>query len=104
MITGKNYIGDKLSSDSSVSFKTFNPLLNVENNILFFEASDNEIEKSTKLANDAFKKFKQVPTSERSIFLNQISDELKLISDDIVKIYCSETGLSADPLSESPHA
>tara|TARA_B100000927_G_scaffold59010_1_gene45819 strand:+ start:955 stop:2553 length:1599 start_codon:yes stop_codon:yes gene_type:complete len=94
MITGKNYIGDKLSSDSSVSFKTFNPLLNVENNILFFEASDNEIEKSTKLANDAFKKFKQVPTSERSIFLNQISDELKLISDDIVKIYCSETGLS----------
>ena len=60
MITGKNYIGGELSSNSSVSFKTFNPLLNIENSISFYEASDNEIEKSTKLANDAFKIFKQV--------------------------------------------
>ena len=43
MITGKNYIGGELSSNSSVSFKTFNPLLNIENSISFYEASDNEI-------------------------------------------------------------
>ena len=29
MITGKNYIGDNLSSNSSVKFKTFNPKLNI---------------------------------------------------------------------------
>ena len=46
MITGKNYIGGELSSNSSVSFKTFNPILNIENSITFFEASDIEIEKS----------------------------------------------------------
>ena len=40
MITGKNYIGYELSSNSTVSFKTFNPILNIENNITFFEASD----------------------------------------------------------------
>ena len=33
MITCKNYIGGELSSNSSVSFKTFNPILNIENNI-----------------------------------------------------------------------
>ena len=44
MITGKNYIGGELSSNSSVSFKTFNPILNIENSITFFEASDIEIE------------------------------------------------------------
>ena len=93
MITGKNYIGGELSSNSSVSFKTFNPLLNIENSISFYEASDNEIEKSTKLANDAFKIFKQVSSLDRSKFLNQISFELELITDDIVNVYCSETGL-----------
>ena len=93
MITGKNYIGGELSSNSSVSFKTFNPLLNIENIISFYEASDNEIEKSTKLANDAFKIFKQVSSLDRSKFLNQISFELELITDDIVNVYCSETGL-----------
>ena len=96
MITGKNYIGGELSSNSSVSFKTFNPLLNIENSISFYEASDNEIEKSTKLANDAFKIFKQVSSLDRSKFLNQISDELELIKEDIVNIYCSETGLPED--------
>ena len=94
MITGKNYIGGELSSNSSVSFKTFNPLLNIENSISFYEASDNEIEKSTKLANDAFKIFKQVSSLDRSKFLNQISFELELITDDIVNVYCSETGLT----------
>ena len=87
MITGKNYIGGELSSNSSVSFKTFNPLLNIENSISFYEASDNEIEKSTKLANDAFKVFKQVSSLDRSKFLNQISDELELITDDIAVSY-----------------
>ena len=93
MITGKNYIGADLSSDSTVSFKTFNPLLNIENKTTFFEASDSEIQKATKLAHDAFRVFKLVSAKQRSEFLIQISEELKSISDDIINIYCSETGL-----------
>ena len=46
MITGKNYIGDNLSSNSSVTFQTFNPKLNIDNDITFYEASDSEIQKS----------------------------------------------------------
>ena len=57
MISGKNYIGDKLSSNSSITFKTFNPLVNIENDILFFEASDSEIKKATKIASEAFRYF-----------------------------------------------
>ena len=40
MITGKNYIGEDLSSESLVNFQTFNPVLNAKNKITFFEASD----------------------------------------------------------------
>ena len=88
MISGKNYIGDKLSSTSSVTFKTFNPLINLENDIIFFEASDSEIQKATKIASEAFRHYKQVSAEDRARFLVQISDELNLISDDIVNIYC----------------
>ena len=93
MISGKNQIGEDLSSDSNVTFQTFDPKLSVENDTIFFEASDNEIQKATKLASDAFKIFKQVSAKKRSEFLIQISEELKLISTDIINIYCSETGL-----------
>mgnify|MGYP005740431879 FL=1 len=93
MISGKNQIGDELSSNSNISFQTFNPKLNIENKITFFEASDSEILKATKLASNAFRTFKLVAANERSAFLTQISEELKLISKDIIKIYCSETGL-----------
>ena len=94
MITGKNYIGENLSSNSSVTFQTFNPKLNIENDITFYEASDSEIQKSVELAFQAFKKYKLVSSVEKSKFLNQIADELQLISNDIVNIYCSETGLT----------
>ena len=94
MITGKNYIGDNLSSNSSVTFQTFNPKLNIENDITFYEASDSEIQKSVELAFQAFKKYKLVSSVEKSKFLNQIADELQLISNDIVNIYCSETALT----------
>ena len=93
MISGKNQIGEDLSSDSNVTFQTFDPKLNIENDTIFFEASDTEIQKATKLASDAFKIFKQVSAKKRSEFLIQISEELKLISSDIINIYCSETGL-----------
>ena len=93
MISGKNHIGDELSSNSNISFQTFNPKLNIENKITFFEASDSEILKATKLASNAFRTFKLVASNERSAFLTQISEELKLISEDITKTYCSETGL-----------
>ena len=93
MISGKNQIGDELSSNSNISFQTFNPKLNIENKITFFEASDSEILKATKLASNAFRTFKLVAANERSAFLTQISEELKLISKDITKTYCSETGM-----------
>ena len=67
--------------------------MNIENKTTFFEASDSEIQKATKLAHDAFRVFKLVSAKQRSEFLIQISEELKSISDDIINIYCSETGL-----------
>ena len=50
MITGKNYIGNLLSAKGSKTYKTFNPLLNLENTTTFFEASNDEIEDAVAIA------------------------------------------------------
>ena len=45
-LTGKNYIAGILSSKGTVTFKTFNPNLNSENSVTFYQANKKEIETS----------------------------------------------------------
>ena len=93
MITGKNYIGNVLSSMGKVTFKTFNPQTNVENEIVYSEASQVEIEKAVELATEAFNQFKKVSGVKKSEFLNEIANEIEALGNELVKTYCSETGL-----------
>ncbi|GMN08702.1 aldehyde dehydrogenase (NADP(+)) [Croceitalea sp. MTPC9] len=93
MITGKNYIGNSLSNLGSETFKTFNPKLNIENEWTFHEASDSEINKAVSLATDAFDDYKNTSGKERAIFLNQIADEIETLGDELMQVYCQETGL-----------
>ena len=43
MITGKNYIGNQLSSEGDITFKTFNPELNVSIQNNFTQATEEEL-------------------------------------------------------------
>jgi len=95
MLTGKNFIGNKLSSSGNVTFQTFNPELNKKNDQIFYEASNDEIEESIDLAKNAFEDYKNTNPQERSKFLNSIADEILSISDELLEVYCSETGLPA---------
>ena len=96
MISGKNYIGNTLSSIGNITYKTFNPQTNLENKIIYTEASASEIQVAVKLATDAFKTFKLVSGANKSNFLNEIANEIEALGDELIKIYCSETGLSKD--------
>ncbi|SNR80680.1 aldehyde dehydrogenase (NADP(+)) [Lutibacter flavus] len=93
MITGKNYIGNLLSSIGEKTFKTFNPQTNLENDIVFSEASEVEIEQATELATEAFQKFQKVSGIKKSEFLNEIANEIENLGDELIKTYCSESGL-----------
>jgi len=93
MITGKNYIGNQLSAKGSFTYKTFNPVLNVENEYSFSEASDKEINEAVTLASNAYKEFKNISGEQKAKFLNQIADEIMALGDELVETYCSETGL-----------
>ncbi|GAA4275518.1 aldehyde dehydrogenase (NADP(+)) [Aquimarina mytili] len=93
MITGQNYIGNQLSATGNKAYKTFNPKLNIENDYVFYEASDEEIEKAVILASEAFKTFKNTTGSKKAEFLNAIADEILALDDILIETYVSETGL-----------
>ena len=95
MITGKNYIGRQLSSLGEVSFKTFNPVLNIENSTVFNEADSAEISQAVDLASKAFKTFRNTDGQQKSEFLNAIADEILGLGDELIQTYCVEPGLSS---------
>lgn len=93
MITGKNYIGNKLSGKGISSHKTINPKLNVENPTTFLEATTEEIEEAVSLATEAFKIYKNTSGKQRATFLNAIADEILALGDTLIEMYCLESGL-----------
>ena len=93
MITGKNYIGNVLSSLNNRTFKTFNPLTNKEIDTVFTEASEVEIDQAMELAAKAFDTFKNISGERKSDFLNSIADEIESLGDALIEVYCAESGL-----------
>ena len=94
MITGKNYIGNVLTATGKITFKTINPKTNQENKVLFTEASNVEIEQAVTLATEAFVSFRKISGVKKSDFLNEIANQIELLGDALLDIYCLESGLS----------
>ncbi len=92
-MTGKNYIGNSLSAKGNKTFKTFNPLLNVENESVFTEASQEEIDEAAALASKAFQVYNKKSGNEKVAFLRAIAEEIKALGDALVEVYISESGL-----------
>ncbi|MFK7750545.1 MAG: aldehyde dehydrogenase (NADP(+)) [Kordia sp.] len=93
MITGKNYIGNSLSADGTITYRTFNPKTNTTNENIYSEATSKEIQEAVNLASEAFKEFRTISGVKKAAFLNAIADEILALDDELVKVYMSETGL-----------
>ncbi|UJH69237.1 aldehyde dehydrogenase (NADP(+)) [Allomuricauda sp. SCSIO 65647] len=93
MITGKNYVGNNLSAKGSKTYKTFNPKLNLENQHVFVEASEDEIDGAVALAQKAFETYRNVPGPKKAAFIRAIADNILDLGDDLIETYCFETGL-----------
>ncbi|TFG78277.1 MAG: aldehyde dehydrogenase (NADP(+)) [Flavobacteriales bacterium] len=93
MVTGKNYIGFDLKAKGNITYQTFNPLLNIKNEPVFVEAAPEEVHEAVTLATAAFDRFSELSGNQRADFLNAIADEILALDDDLIQMYCSETGL-----------
>lgn len=88
-----NYIGNQQSAKGKKTYKTFNPQLNLENDTVFTEATSEEIDAAVNLASEAFQIFRTVSGKKKAEFLNAIADEIMGLGDELIQMYCSETGL-----------
>ncbi len=93
MLDGKNIIGFKRSKRGSNSFKTINPILNIENETVYYEASSEEIQEAVSLAHQAYRTYAETSYKHRARFLNAIAEEIMALDQTLLDTYCSETGL-----------
>ena len=93
MITGENYIGNNRSAHGEKTFRTFNPKLNIENGQVFHEASYEEVDKAVALAWEAFSQYQNISGNKKAEFLRTIAAEIEILGEELVKVYCQETGL-----------
>ncbi|MBP93171.1 MAG: aldehyde dehydrogenase (NADP(+)), partial [Flavobacteriaceae bacterium] len=93
MITGKNYIGFQQIANGNTTYKTFNSQLNNANEVVFTEATSSEINQAVALASNAFLSYKTMSGTKKATFLNAIADEILALDTELIKTYCSETGL-----------
>ena len=92
-ITGKNIIGNSRSSLGTVTFKTFNPILNQETPYTFTEASKAEVDQAVTLATEAFKTYRNTSGKQKAAFLRAIADRIMDLGDTLIQTYCEESGL-----------
>mgnify|MGYP003330005578 FL=1 len=88
-IIGKNFIGNELSAEGNLNYKTFNPAKNIENETVFIDATISELDKALSLAESAFPIYSEMPGAQRASFLNTIADEILNLGDDLIDIYLS---------------
>lgn len=93
MPTGKNYIGELLSASGTIRYKTFNPELNVENETVFYEASQQEINQALQLAEEAFKVYAGIADTRKADFLEAIAQEMEVLGDHLLSTYRQESAL-----------
>ena len=93
MISGKNIIGNKLSKQGDVTYKTFNPKTNKETDFTFYEATSVEINEAVELASEAYKVYKDVSGVKKAEFLEAIALEIEALGDELIETYCKESGL-----------
>ncbi|SEL37953.1 NADP-dependent aldehyde dehydrogenase [Maribacter orientalis] len=93
MISGKNIIGNKLSKQGDVTYKTFNPKTNKETDFTFYEATSVEINEAVELASEAYKIYKDISGSKKADFLEAIALEIEALGDELIITYCKESGL-----------
>jgi len=93
-MTGKNAIGFSLSSKSERTFQTFNPITGDLNPTHFFEATIEEVDAALVLAQEAFLQLKKISLEKRASFLLEIANEIAKLDDELIQMYCLESGLS----------
>jgi len=93
MIHGKNVIGNELSAEGSIIFRTYSPVSLEKLPEQFVQATTGEAEYAVNKALDAYSIFKRKSGKEKALFLKTIADEIELVGTSLIERACAESGL-----------
>lgn len=93
-MTGKNFIGFDLSAQGKKQFYTSNPATGESLGVNFIEATEDELNLAVQKAKIAYTEYGKIPLLKRAEFLHTIADEIELAGDNLLDVYCEESGLS----------
>lgn len=93
MITGKNYIGGKLSSEGNNKFFAYNAIEFKMLDQAYYTATENEVNASVDLATNAFSIYKTLSGNIKADFLDSIAEEIVSLGEELIKVAISETAL-----------
>lgn len=94
-LEGKQLIGFEVSAEGSAVFQGYNPTTGESLPTNYHRATKEELELAAQKAYAAFKIYRKKSGVEKALFLEKIAEEIESISDDLVQIATTETGLPA---------
>lgn len=95
MITGESCIGYSKVKGSK-SFKSFNAASNTENQWTFYQVDHSSIDWAVKKATTAFHSYASIPDVQKAEFLEEIAQQIELLGEELLEVYCLESSLSLD--------
>ena len=93
MLQTDQLIGTAYSRKGTSAFKTFNPETNQTNEWVFVNATQAEASLATQKAAAAFEPYQALSLEKRAAFLRAIASEILALGDQLLEVYCQETGL-----------
>jgi NADP-dependent aldehyde dehydrogenase len=93
MLTGKNIIGERLSSEGSTTFHGENPATAKKIQPAFYEASPKEINQAINLAFEASQEYRNKSGKDKAALLEAIADEILATGDSLIQKCAEESGL-----------
>lgn len=93
MITAKNYIGNKPTSEGSKKLISFNPANGKSFTEDFRAATEGEVDAAIGAAMHAFEAYKAKTSNERATFLRAIAQNIEDLGDEMVQRASAETAL-----------
>src|SRR5262249_12615581 len=92
-LSGRSIIGFAEAQAAGARFRAINPITRETISPDFFSASQDDIERASQLANDAFATYAHVPGHERAKFLRLIAAKIEAIAEELIERAGLETAL-----------
>lgn len=92
-LTGEMLIGQQFSIGSGARIYAVNPATGKQLGPVYLGGGSDEVERSTKLAWEAFDQYRETSLEARALFIEAIAREVEDIGDELVERVIAETGL-----------